>query len=55
MGLGLLQHAKVLPGRAAPCITPQSPPKTLHEGLGAGGGDDLDSDLCLKIIVSKKS
>lgn len=38
-----------------PVSPPQSPPKTLHEGLGAGGGDDLDSDLCLKIIVSKKS
>lgn len=38
-----------------PVSPPQSPPKTLHEGFGAGGGDDLDSDLCLKIIVSKKS
>lgn len=55
VGLGLLRRAKVLPGRAAPCTTPQSPLKTLHESFGARRGNDLGSDLCLKIIVSRKS
>lgn len=38
VGLGLLQHAKVLPGRAAPCITPPVPTKDPARRFWGWGG-----------------